>query len=317
MQKLESYNECQERLLMLLKGKVLVTGGAGFIGREVVFNLIKRGYAVTVLDKAEKPSDFKLVKYIKGDIQNAAKCVMAAAGQDFVIHLAAKPRIPESFIDPDSYYDNNVTGTKNVLTAAAAVGVRKFIYASSSSIYGNNPAPHKPYHKPDPLNYYAMTKLFGEHLCKQYKNMFDLNYNVLRFFTVYGPEQPGCDDKGLMIAKFLRLAKEGQPLTVHGDGEYKRDYIHVSDIAEGIIASMESKVRNEVFNLGTGTNISVNSVVDLLRTVYPGLTVELCDKPKGYASETLADISKAKKLLGWEPKVNQISGITAYYEVNK
>lgn len=302
---------------MLLKGKVLVTGGAGFIGREVVFNLIKRGYAVTVLDKAEKPSDFKLVKYIKGDIQNAAKCVMAAAGQDFVIHLAAKPRIPESFIDPDSYYDNNVTGTKNVLTAAAAVGVRKFIYASSSSIYGNNPAPHKPYHKPDPLNYYAMTKLFGEHLCKQYKNMFDLNYNVLRFFTVYGPEQPGCDDKGLMIAKFLRLAKEGQPLTVHGDGEYKRDYIHVSDIAEGIIASMESKVRNEVFNLGTGTNISVNSVVDLLRTVYPGLTVELCDKPKGYASETLADISKAKKLLGWEPKVNQVSGITAYYEVNK
>ena len=302
---------------MLLKGKVLVTGGAGFIGREVVFNLIKRGYAVTVLDKAEKPSDFKLVKYIKGDIQNAAKCVMAAAGQDFVIHLAAKPRIPESFIDPDSYYDNNVTGTKNVLTAAAAVGVRKFIYASSSSIYGNNPAPHKPYHKPDPLNYYAMTKLFGEHLCKQYKNMFDLNYNVLRFFTVYGPEQPGCDDKGLMIAKFLRLAKEGQPLTVHGDGEYKRDYIHVSDIAGGIIASMESKVRNEVFNLGTGTNISVNSVVDLLRTVYPGLTVELCDKPKGYASETLADISKAKKLLGWEPKVNQVSGITAYYEGNK
>lgn len=302
---------------MLLKGKVLVTGGAGFIGREVVFNLIKRGYAVTVLDKAEKPSDFKLVKYIKGDIQNAAKCVMAAAGQDFVIHLAAKPRIPESFIDPDSYYDNNVTGTKNVLTAAAAVGVRKFIYASSSSIYGNNPAPHKPYHKPDPLNYYAMTKLFGEHLCKQYKNMFDLNYNVLRFFTVYGPEQPGCDDKGLMIAKFLRLAKEGQPLTVHGDGEYKRDYIHVSDIAEGIISSMESKVRNELFNLGTGTNISVNSVVDLLRTVYPGLTVELCDKPKGYASETLADISKAKKLLGWEPKVNQVSGITEYYEVNK
>jgi UDP-glucose 4-epimerase len=302
---------------MKLKGKVLVTGGAGFIGREVVFNLIRRGYSVTVLDKAEKPVDFKLIKYIKGDIQNAAKCVMAAAGQDFIIHLAAKPRIPESFIDPDSYYDNNVTGTKNMLTAAHAVGIRKFIYASSSSIYGNNPAPHKPYHKPDPLNYYAMTKLFGEHLCKQYKNMFDVNYNVLRFFTVYGPEQPGCDDKGLMIAKFARLAKAGQPLTVHGDGEYKRDYIHVSDVAEGIIASMESKVKSEIFNLGTGTNISVNSVVDLLRKEYPGLTVEHTEKPKGYASETLADISKAKKLLGWDPKVNQVSGITEYYKVNK
>lgn len=302
---------------MKLKGKVLVTGGAGFIGREVVFNLIRRGYSVTVLDKAEKPVDFKLIKYIKGDIQNAAKCVMAAAGQDFIIHLAAKPRIPESFIDPDSYYDNNVTGTKNMLTAAHAVGIRKFIYASSSSIYGNNPAPHKPYHKPDPLNYYAMTKLFGEHLCKQYKNMFDVNYNVLRFFTVYGPEQPGCDDNGLMIAKFARLAKAGQPLTVHGDGEYKRDYIHVSDVAEGIIASMESKVKSEIFNLGTGTNISVNSVVDLLRKEYPGLTVEHTEKPKGYASETLADISKAKNLLGWDPKVNQASGITEYYKVNK
>ena len=302
---------------MKLKGKVLVTGGAGFVGREVVFNLIKRGYAVTVLDKAEKPVDFKLVKYIKGDIQNAAKCVMASAGQDYIIHLAAKPRIPESFIDPDSYYENNVTGTKNMLTAAHAVGIRKFVYASSSSIYGNNPAPHKPYHKPDPLNYYAMTKLFGEHLCRQYKNMFDVNYNVLRFFTVYGPEQPGCDDKGLMIAKFARLAKDGEALTVHGDGEYKRDYIHVSDVAEGIIASMESKVKSEIFNLGTGTNISVNSVVDILRKEYPGLTVEHTEKPKGYASETLADISKAKKLLGWEPKVNQFDGITAYYKENK
>ena len=302
---------------MKLKGKVLVTGGAGFVGREVVFNLIRKGYSVTVLDKAKKPEDFKLVKYIKGDIQNAAKCVMASAGQDYIIHLAAKPRIPESFIDPDSYYDNNVTGTKNMLTAAHAVGIRKFIYASSSSIYGNNPAPHKPYHKPDPLNYYAMTKLFGEHLCKQYKNMFDVNYNVLRFFTVYGPEQPGCDDKGLMIAKFARLAKDGEALTVHGDGEYKRDYIHVSDVAEGIIASMESKVKSEIFNLGTGTNISVNSVVDILREEYPGLTVEHTEKPKGYAAETLADISKAKKLLGWEPKVNQFNGITAYYKENK
>ena len=298
---------------MKLKGKVLVTGGAGFVGREVVFNLIRKGYSVTVLDKATKPEDFKLVKYIKGDIQNAAKCVMASAGQDYIIHLAAKPRIPESFIDPDSYYENNVTGTKNMLTAAHAVGIRKFVFASSSSIYGNNPAPHKPYHKPDPLNYYAMTKLFGEHLCKQYKNMFDLNYNVLRFFTVYGPEQPGCDDNGLMIAKFGRLAREEKALTIHGDGEDKRDYIHVSDVAQGIIASMESKVKSEIFNLGTGNSISINAVVDILRKEYPGLTVEHIEKPKGYASETLADISKAKKLLGWEPKIVQADGIRDYY----
>jgi nucleoside-diphosphate-sugar epimerase len=298
---------------MNLKGKVLVTGGSGFVGRETVKLLQRRGYAVTVLDKAEKPEDFVNVKYIRGDLQNAAKCVVACAGQDFVIHLAAKPRIPESFIDPDSYFDDNVTGTKNILTAASAVGVRKFVYCSSSSIYGNNPPPHKPYHKPDPLNYYAMTKLFGEHLCKQYKNMFNLDYTILRFFTVYGPEQPGCDDKGLMIAKFARLAREGKPLTVHGDGELRRDYIHVSDVAAAIIAAVETRVKSEIFNVGTGNNISVNSVVDILREFVPDVQVENVDVLQGYAKETLADISKAKKLLGWSPKISQVDGITDYY----
>ena len=299
---------------MNLKGKVLVTGGTGFVGRETVKLLQRNGYAVTVLDKAEKPEDFQNVKYIRGDLQNAAKCVVACAGQDFVIHLAAKPRIPESFVDPDSYFDDNVTGTKNILTAASAVGVRKFVYCSSSRIYGNNPPPHKPYHKPDPLNYYAMTKLFGEHLCKQYKNMFNLDYTILRFFTVYGPEQPGCDDKGLMIAKFARLAKEGKPLTVHGDGELRRDYIHVSDVAAAIVAAVETRVKSEIFNVGTGHNISVNSVVDILREFVPDVQVENIDTLKGYAKETLADISKAKKLLGWSPKVSQADGIKEYYK---
>jgi nucleoside-diphosphate-sugar epimerase len=298
---------------MQVKGKVLVTGGAGFIGREVVKQLQQNGYVVTVLDKAEKPLDFTNVKYIQGDLQNAAKCVVACAGQDFVIHLAAKPRIPESFIDPDSYFDDNVTGTKNILTAASAVGIRKFVYASSSSVYGNNPAPHKPFHKPDPLNYYSMTKLFGEHLCKQYKNMFNLNYTILRFFTVYGDEQPDDDNKGLMISKFYRLAAEGKPLTVHGDGQYKRDYIHVSDVAKACISSVESRVKSEIFNVGTGENISVNEVIDILKEFFPDLKIENEEKPKGYASETLADISKAKKLLGWKPQINIHDGIRGLY----
>jgi len=298
---------------MQVKGKVLVTGGAGFIGREVVKQLQQNGYVVTVLDKAEKPLDFTNVKYIRGDLQNAAKCVVACAGQDFVIHLAAKPRIPESFIDPDSYFDDNVTGTKNILTAASAVGIRKFVYASSSSVYGNNPAPHKPFHKPDPLNYYSMTKLFGEHLCKQYKNMFNLNYTILRFFTVYGDEQPDDDNKGLMISKFYRLAAEGKPLTVHGDGQYKRDYIHVSDVAKACISSVESRVKSEIFNVGTGENISVNEVIDILKEFFPDLKIENEEKPKGYASETLADISKAKKLLGWKPQINIQDGIRGLY----
>ena len=149
---------------MKLKGNVLVTGGAGYIGVELVNQLLEFGYGVTVLDKKDYQLFNKGVRYIQGDLQNAARCVMACANQDYVVHLGGKPRIPESFVNPDAYFDDNVVGTRNILTAASAVGVSKFIFASSSSVYGNNPTPHKPYHKPDPLNYYAMTKLFGEHL---------------------------------------------------------------------------------------------------------------------------------------------------------
>ena len=241
--------------------KFVVTGGAGFIGTELVEQLYVKGYEVTILDRNDKPIGLDHVKYIQGDLSSPARCVMACAGQDYVIHLAAKARIPESFINPDEYFDSNVTGTRNILTAASAVGVKKFVYAGSSSVYGNNTAPNKPTHKPDPLNYYAMSKLFGEHLCKQYKIMFDLNYNILRFFTVYSENQP----TSLLFGKFAQMVKEGKPVTIHGDGEFKRDYIHVSDVARACIASMESKVKNDTFNVGTGNNISVNAVVEILR----------------------------------------------------
>jgi UDP-N-acetylglucosamine 4-epimerase len=168
---------------METKGKVLVTGGSGFIGTELVTQLHQKGYEITILDRADKPIGLDHVKYIKGDLSNAARCVMACAGQDYIIHLAGKARIPESFINPDAYFDDNVVGTRNILTAASAVGVKKFVYAGSSSVYGNNTAPNKPTHKPDPLNYYAMSKLFGEHLCKQYKIMFD--YRVFRKSTYF------------------------------------------------------------------------------------------------------------------------------------
>ena len=235
---------------------------------------------------------------------------MACAGQDYVIHLAAKARIPESFINPDAYFDANVTGTRNILTAASAVGIRKFVYAGSSSVYGNNVAPNKPTHKPDPLNYYAMSKLFGEHLCKQYKIMFDLNYNIMRFFTVYSENQP----TSLMFGKFAELVKNGKPVTIHGDGEMRRDYIHVSDVASALIASIESKVKNDTFNVGTGNNISVNAVVDILREYAPDLEAINVEKPKGYAPETLADISKTKNLLHWSPEVMIVPGLNAMFE---
>ena len=295
---------------MQTSGKVLVTGGSGFIGTELVEQLYAKGYTITILDRADKPDGLDHVKYIKGDLSNAARCVMACAGQDYIIHLAGKARIPESFINPDAYFDDNVVGTRNILTAASAVGVKKFVYAGSSSVYGNNTAPNKPTHKPDPLNYYAMSKLFGEHLCKQYKIMFDLNYNILRFFTVYSENQP----TSLMFGKFAQLIKEGKPVTIHGDGEFKRDYIHVSDVARACIASMESKVKNDTFNVGTGNNISVNAVVDILKKHRPDLEAINIDKPKGYAPETLADISKTKNLLNWSPETLIVPGLNTMFE---
>jgi len=295
---------------MQSKGKVLVTGGTGFIGTELVEQLHKKGYEVTILDRKDKPIGLDHVKYIKGDLGNPAKCVFACAGQDYVIHLAAKARIPESFINPDEYFDSNVTGTRNILTAASAVGVKKFVYAGSSSVYGNNTAPNKPTHKPDPLNYYAMSKLFGEHLCKQYKIMFNLNYNILRFFTVYSENQP----TSLLFGKFAQMVKDGKPVTIHGDGEFKRDYIHVSDVALACIASMESKVKNDTFNVGTGNSISVNAVVEILRKHAPDLEAINVDKPRGYAPETLADISKTKNLLNWSPKIQIVPGLNTMFE---
>ena len=295
---------------MQTNGKVLVTGGTGFIGTEVVKQLHKKGYEITILDRKDKPEGLDHVKYIKGDLGNPAKCVFACAGQDYVIHLAAKARIPESFINPDEYFDSNVTGTRNILTAASAVGVKKFVYAGSSSVYGNNTAPNKPTHKPDPLNYYAMSKLFGEHLCKQYKIMFNLNYNILRFFTVYSENQP----TSLLFGKFAQMVKDGKPVTIHGDGEYKRDYIHVSDVATACIASMESKVKNDTFNVGTGTSISVNTVVEILKKHAPEFTAINVDKPRGYAPETLADISKTKNLLNWSPKIKIDEGLADMFD---
>jgi nucleoside-diphosphate-sugar epimerase len=295
---------------MKSKGKVLVTGGTGFIGTELVRQLHKKGYEITILDRNDKPVGLDHVKYIKGDLGNPSKCVFACAGQDYVIHLAAKARIPESFINPDEYFDSNVTGTKNILTAASAVGVRKFVFASSSSVYGNNTPPNKPTHKPDPLNYYAMSKLFGEHLCRQYKIIFNLNYNILRFFTVYSENQP----TSLLFGKFAQMVKEDKPVTIHGDGEMRRDYIHVSDVASACIASMESKVKNDTFNVGTGTNVSVNEVVDVLKKFAPNLTAINIDKPKGYAPHTLADIGKSKNLLNWSPKVEIQEGLVDMFE---
>ena len=295
---------------MQTNGKVLVTGGAGFIGTELVQQLHNKGYEITILDKQEKPIGLDHVKYIQGDLSSPARCVMACAGQDYVIHLAAKARIPESFINPDAYFDANVTGTRNILTAASAVGIRKFVYAGSSSVYGNNVAPNKPTHKPDPLNYYAMSKLFGEHLCKQYKIMFDLNYNIMRFFTVYSENQP----TSLMFGKFAELVKNGKPVTIHGDGEMRRDYIHVSDVASALIASIESKVKNDTFNVGTGNNISVNAVVDILREYAPDLEAINVEKPKGYAPETLADISKTKNLLHWSPNTLIVPGLNEMFK---
>ncbi len=295
---------------MQTNGKVLVTGGTGFIGTEVVKQLHKKGYEITILGRKDKPEGLDHVKYIKGNLSNPAKCVFACAGQDYVIHLAAKARIPESFINPDEYFDSNVTGTRNILTAASAVGVKKFVYAGSSSVYGNNTAPNKPTHKPDPLNYYAMSKLFGEHLCKQYKIMFNLNYNILRFFTVYSENQP----TSLLFGKFAQMVKDGKPVTIHGDGEYKRDYIHVSDVATACIASMESKVKNDTFNVGTGTSISVNTVVEVLKKHAPEFTAINVDKPRGYAPETLADISKTKNLLNWSPKIKIDEGLADMFD---
>lgn len=222
--------------------KVLVTGGAGFIGSNIVEELLKRNYPVRVLDnfstgKRENLSEFMNdIELIEGDICSYHIVFEAVKEVDIILHQAALPSVPRSIKDPIATNEVNVVGTLNILEAAKNAGVKRIVYASSSSVYGDNP--ELPKHEgmtPNPLSPYAVSKLAGEHYCKVFSKLYGLETVILRYFNVFGPRQDPNSQYSAVIPKFLKFMSNDQPPTIYGDGTQSRDFTYVANVVEANI----------------------------------------------------------------------------------
>jgi UDP-glucose 4-epimerase len=287
--------------------KVLVTGGAGFIGSHLCEGLVARGLEVRVLDNlsyGRREWVPQAAEFLEGDIRDMDVCRRAAAGVHGVFHMAAMSRSGPSQDQIELCTASNIVGTQNMLLAARDAGVKRFIYSGSSTYYGNRTPPHRESDPPDLLNIYGLTKLVGE----QYTLLFDEGFNlpslVLRYFNVYGPRQPETGAYALVLGIFLKRKAEGKTLEIHGDGRQRRDFVHVRDVVAANIAAYESTLRGEVFNVGSGTSLSVKELADLISPNQVHTAAR-----KGDSLATLADISKIEAQLGWSPQISFTEGL--------
>jgi len=289
------------------KESVLVTGGAGFIGSHLAEALLARGYRVRVLDNLSQgqrdwvPSD---AEFIEGDITSVEACNEACAGVTGVFHLAAMSRVAPSLDNIEGCTNPNVIGTQNILTASRTAGVRRLVYSGSSTFYGNTTPPHTEDMPAEFLNFYSLTKAVGEQYCFLFDELYGLSTAVVRYFNVYGPRQPQTGAYALVIGIFLKRLAMGLPIVIHGDGSQRRDFVHVKDAAEATIRVFESDARAEVFNVGSGTNVSIKEIADLISAEQ-----EFGPRRAGDAKVTLADISKIQAKLGWKPRVSFEEGL--------
>ena len=287
------------------KKKCLVTGGAGFIGGHLVDRLLKAGHDVVVVDDESSTANKnfywrKECENHKVDICDFESLSPLFEGVELVFHLAARSRIQICVQDPSDAVKNNSLGTCNVLQAARLNGCKRVMFAGTSSCYGlKNPIPLKEDMPNDCLNPYSVSKSNCEELCKMYTDLFGLETVLFRFFNVYGDRQPVAGDYAPVVGLFFRQKSAGEAMTVVGDGLQTRDYTHVKDIVEALFLAGESSNKDiikEMFNLGTGTNHSVMDLVNLTGGDHVHIPARA-----GEARDTLADNSKAKTMLGWDP----------------
>ena len=290
--------------------KVLVTGGAGFIGSNLVDNLISMGHAVTVIDNesAECNEQFywnKEAKNYKYDISDYLKIKPLFENIDCVFHLAAESRMQPSILNPLQCIKTNVLGTATVLQCAREAGVDRFIYSTTSSYYGkNNTLPNVETQPEDCLNAYSVSKVAGEKLCKMYNDLHGLKTISLRYFNVYGHREPTKGQYAPVIGLFLKQNLEGQPMTVVGDGIQKRDFTNIEDVVRANVIAGTKELPKEAFgqayNIGSGVNHKIYDIASMINK----FNIIFIPPRIGEAQETLANIDKAKEVLGWEPKVS-------------
>jgi UDP-glucose 4-epimerase len=296
--------------------KALVTGGAGFIGSNLVDELIKIGWDVIVIDNESAESNEKFywndnAHNYKYDIRDYENTKSLYDGVDYVFHLAAESRIQPAIKNPINAVSLNCVGTCNVLQCSREANVKKVIYSSTSSGYGFNPYPNVETQPDDCLNPYSVSKVAGEKLCKMYNDLFGLKTIIFRYFNVYGERSPIRGQYAPVIGIFLRQKNDNEPLTIVGDGEQRRDFTHVSDVVQANILAATEDVSDDkygqLYNVGNGVNYSINEISDLISDKKVYIPPRL-----GEARTTLANINKIKETFSWNPKIDLKTWITQF-----
>jgi nucleoside-diphosphate-sugar epimerase len=299
--------------------KYLVTGAAGFIGRSIAAALLQRGNTARGVDnfstgKRENLIGLEQMEFLQGDLADPAVCARACDGIEIIFHEAALPSVPRSVADPLATNVACVDATLNLLIAARAAGVRRVIYAASSSAYGETPT--LPKHEgmlPAPITPYAVAKLACEHYLACFNRVYGLETVALRYFNVFGPYQDPTSQYSGVLAKFCLKMLAGEQPTIYGDGEQSRDFTYIENVVLGNLLAAEApaeKVAGQVMNVATGKRITLNETFEILRglTRYSGVPA-YGEPRKGDIKDSLADISRARTLLGYEPKVDFTEGL--------
>ena len=296
----------------------LVTGGAGFIGSHIVDKLVQLGEKVRVLDnfvtgkKENLAKSINKIELINGDIRDRKKLQVALKSVDFVLHQAALRSVPRSVDDPISTNDVNITGTLLLLEQSRKCKVQRVVYAASSSAYGDSPElPKKETQLPAPVSPYAVSKLAGEYYCSMYNKLYGLETISLRYFNVFGPRQDPASEYAAVVPKFIELALKGKTLEIHSDGLQSRDFSYIDNVVSANLLAVKSKKGiGEVFNIACGEKWTILDIAETIgRIIDKKLKYHHTQTRKGDVRHTLADISKAKKMLGYKPITNFEEGM--------
>lgn len=295
----------------------LVTGGAGFIGSHLTEELRRRGEQVRVADslitgKRANLAHVQGVDFVEGDLADLAFAKRAVQGIDYVLHQAAIPSVPRSVEDPITSNRANIDATLSVLVAARDAGVKRVVYAGSSSAYGNTPTlPKREDMAPNPLSPYALQKLVGEQYMQIFTALYGLETVTIRYFNVFGPRQDPSSPYSGVISVFAKALLENKAPTIYGDGEQTRDFTYVANVVDGVLRAVKAPgASGQVINVATGTRISLNRLFHVMRDL-TGSRVEVQYGPlrHGDVKDSLADIAKARTLLGYEPTVSFEDGL--------
>ena len=303
--------------------RYLVTGGAGFIGSNIVDELVRRGHSVAVLDDLSTGNEANLagvrgkIDFRAGSITDLAEAQAACKGADYVIHLAARTSVPKSVQDPLETNRVNIDGTLNVLVAARDAAVKRIVYAASSSAYGETPAlPKTEAMQPQPISPYGVTKFVGELYAQVFGRVYGLENASVRYFNVFGPRQDPTSQYSGVLSRFMLAILQRESPVVYGDGEQSRDFTYIDNVVDETLRACEaSGASGKVFNGGTGARITLNEVLKQLEKITGRKIQAKYDPPRaGDIRNSQADISLARKVLGYEPRVHFDDGLKRTWE---